>query len=77
MSISFEEEVPRPAKIHDEEHNVSSSTNDIPFVLKNKVEPNTEPNSDAESLVDGGRMGWICVVGSWFALFSTFGLLNT
>ena len=65
----------RPARIH-EENNASSSTNDI-LKIKDKVEANTEPNSDAESLVDGGRMGWICVVGSWFALFSTFGLLNT
>jgi hypothetical protein len=76
MSILFEEEVLRPARIHDEENNASSSTNDI-LKIKDKVEANTEPNSDAESLVDGGRMGWICVVGSWFALFSTFGLLNT
>jgi hypothetical protein len=76
MSILFEEEVLRPARIHDEENNASSSTNDI-LKIKDKVEANTEPNSDAESLVDGGRMGWICVMGSWFALFSTFGLLNT
>jgi hypothetical protein len=76
MSILFEEEVLRPARIHDEENNASSSTNDI-LKVKNEVEANTEPNSDEESLVDGGRMGWICVVGSWFALFSTFGLLNT
>jgi hypothetical protein len=76
MSILFEGEVLRPARIHDEENNASSSTNDI-LKIKDKVEPNTEPNSDAESLVDGGIMGWICVVGSWFALFSTFGLLNT
>ena len=66
----------RPARIHDEENNASSSTNDI-LKIKEKVEANTGPNSDAESLVDGGRMGWICVMGSWFALFSTFGLLNT
>lgn len=33
---------------------------------------------DGESDVeDGGRRGWICVVGSWFALFSTFGWLNS
>jgi hypothetical protein len=76
MSILYEEEVLRPARIHDEENNASSSTNDI-LKIKDKVEANTEPNSDAESLVDGGRMGWICVMGSWFALFSTFGLLNT
>jgi hypothetical protein len=76
MSILFEEEVLRPARIHDEENNASSSTNDM-LKIKDKVEANTEPNSDAESLVDGGRMGWICVMGSWFALFSTFGLLNT
>jgi hypothetical protein len=76
MSILFEGEVLRPARIHDEENNASSSTNDI-LKIKDKVEANTEPNPDAESLVDGGRMGWICVVGSWFALFSTFGLLNT
>jgi hypothetical protein len=78
MSNLFDEEALRPANVQDDKCNASSSTGDI---AATKLEANTELNAnadaDAELLVDGGRMGWTCVLGSWFALFSTFGLLNT
>lgn len=32
---------------------------------------------DDDGIEDGGRKGWICVVGGWFALFATFGWLNS
>jgi hypothetical protein len=33
--------------------------------------------SITEVPVDGGLGGWTCVIGSWFALFATFGWLNS
>ena len=41
----------------------------------------TGPMSDSEKCVelseDGTSEGWICVIGGWFALFATFGWLNS
>jgi hypothetical protein len=39
----------------------------------------TEKGKDniSESAIDGGLGGWTCVVGGWFALFATFGWLNS
>ena len=37
-----------------------------------------KPTDDvAEFSIDGGLGGWTCVIGSWFALFATFGWLNS
>jgi hypothetical protein len=36
-----------------------------------------EAENVVESSIDGGVGGWTCVVGGWFALFATFGWLNS
>jgi hypothetical protein len=40
---------------------------------------NTEKGAEnvIESSIDGGVGGWTCVFGGWFALFATFGWLNS
>jgi len=34
-------------------------------------------DGEESDIEDGGKQGWMCVIGSWFALFSTFGWLNS
>lgn len=62
------------AKKGDEESGGSSATTDGSATLSKKEQ--TSERSD-EFPTDGGIEGWTCVVGGWFALFATFGWLNS
>jgi hypothetical protein len=37
----------------------------------------SDSEKSAEFSVDGTTEGWTCVIGGWFALFATFGWLNS
>lgn len=53
----------------------SATTNtDDPHAIS-KAERGSENLGDFPD--DGGFEGWTCVIGGWFALFSTFGWLNS
>jgi hypothetical protein len=58
----------------DEESGGSSATTDASGVLSKKEQTSER---SGEFPIDGGFEGWTCVVGGWFALFATFGWLNS
>jgi hypothetical protein len=60
----------------DEESGETSTTTDTddPRAMS-KTESRSEDLSNFPD--DGGFEGWTCVIGGWFALFSTFGWLNS
>ena len=63
------------AKKGDEESRGSSTTTDTDDSrTMSKTERGSENLGD---FPDGGFEGWTCVIGGWFALFSTFGWLNS
>jgi hypothetical protein len=48
----------------------------------NSLDPISSRTEQTKELIDefptdGGLEGWTCVVGGWFALFATFGWLNS
>lgn len=55
----------------DSDTDLESSVLSVENLLPEKRE------SESEREIDGGKHGWICVLGGWFALFCTFGLLNS
>jgi hypothetical protein len=64
------------AKKGDEEAGGSSATTDTDDSRAvSKTEHGSENLGDFPD--DGGFEGWACVIGGWFALFSTFGWLNS
>jgi len=62
------------AKKGDEESGEFSATTASTGALSRKTQ--TTEKSD-EFPIDGGFEGWTCVIGGWFALFATFGWLNS
>jgi hypothetical protein len=64
------------AKKGDEESGGSSPTTETDDSrAMSKIERDSENLGDYPD--DGGFEGWTCVIGGWFALFSTFGWLNS
>ena len=77
ISLSDEEStVIVSAKKGDEESGGSSATTDTD---DSRAVSETERGSEnlGDFTDDGGFEGWTCVIGGWFALFSTFGWLNS
>ncbi|KAH8794348.1 MFS transporter [Hyaloscypha sp. PMI_1271] len=62
------------AKKGDEESREFSATTASTGALSRTTQ--TTEKSD-EFSIDGGFEGWTCVIGGWFALFATFGWLNS
>jgi hypothetical protein len=79
-TASRKTETSRGSKRSDEE---SRSNANLAVLEAQAVTENSEYSEDPDhgngdsDAQDGGRQGWICVIGGWFALFSTFGWLNS
>ena len=62
----------------DEESGISTATTET---VTESLGPRTQTTQITEKSVefttDGGFEGWTCVIGGWFALFATFGWLNS
>lgn len=63
------------AKKEDEESGLSSATMEEGSAALSKTIQMSEKSDD--SSIDGGSEGWTCVIGGCFALFATFGWLNS
>ena len=56
-----------------------SSSSSVELKLEETEPPPTtfsEPNKEPTIPAEGGRDGWLCVVGATIGLFCTFGFLN-
>ena len=65
ISAKYDEESPEPLSA-----TTVSATN-------SETGPMSDSEKSAEFSEDGTAEGWTCVIGGWFALFATFGWLNS
>jgi hypothetical protein len=74
-------EVPAPAATTKEKHNVALSEVPLPSVTPSGScsdnEDGDDDDDDDDDYPEGGLGAWLVALGSWLALFSSLGLMNT